>query len=86
MFEAPIRKDLRPAFGVFHALFVVARIKQFYNSLGHKRLLEPEKKAYVEGLTTRAIRTIEPMSKLSFITATGKEILLDYIAPILREP
>lgn len=85
MFEAPIRKDLRPAFGVFHALFVVARIKQFYDSLEDKGALEFGKKEYVEGLTARALKTIEPMSALSFITRTGKEILLEYISPILEK-
>jgi hypothetical protein len=84
MFEAPIRKDLRPAFGVFHALFVVARIKQFYSALFESRGVDDEKKAYVDGLTVRARKTIDPMSQLSFITSTGKEILLDYISPILE--
>ncbi|MCS4089637.1 aKG-HExxH-type peptide beta-hydroxylase [Rhizobium sp. BK176] len=71
MFEAPIRKDLRPAFGVFHALFVVARIKQFYETLERSGHLGPGKREYVDGLTARALKTVGPMSELPFITSTA---------------
>jgi hypothetical protein len=85
MFEAPIRKDLRPAFGVFHALFVVSRIRQFYETLEKSGELDSDKRQYVDGLTARALKTVPQMAELSFITTTGREILLDYIAPILGE-
>ena len=82
-FRAPIRQDLRPAYGVYHALFVVARIKQFYSILEEQGQIDRRSKQYIEKLTQRSVALIRPMSELKFITNTGREMIKGYIEPIL---
>lgn len=72
-FTAPIRKDLRPMYGIYHATFVLSRICRLL-----KRLNEFEDGTYNEHLVKvrdQFVRGLETVSKHGNLTDLGRRVL-----------
>lgn len=72
-FVAPIRRDLRPMYGIYHATFVLSRICRLL-----KRLNESEGGIYNEHLTkvqNQFILGLETVTNFGDLTDLGKKVL-----------
>jgi len=80
-YPAPLRKDMRPMMGIYHATFVIARILYAFNSLlktlplSHE--IYEELKQRRDGHTINFQRGINVISQYGRLTNQGKGILFD---------
>ncbi|MCW5300168.1 hypothetical protein DXT88_18520 [Herbaspirillum lusitanum] len=69
-FSAPLRTDLRPMYGIFHAAFVVARMVRVFKLMVRKG--RPEYQRLVDHFEPRLINGIRVVSEHGKLTPNGK--------------
>jgi hypothetical protein len=70
-FSAPLRKDLRPMYGIYHAVFVVARMVRVFKLLVNKGY--PEYQKMVDHFEPRLKNGIKVVSEHGDLTIPGKK-------------
>jgi hypothetical protein len=76
-FKSPIRKDLRPMRGIYHATFVLSRLIDFFMKLGVLDSVNDERsrKERIERINSSLAIGIDEIENKAILTSNGKYIL-----------
>lgn len=77
-FQAPIRVDPRPMFGIFHATFVLSRMVRLFQRL-LKDKFQPEYGQKLDMFKKQFYQGLETIDKHAILTENGKKIKDSFI-------
>ncbi|CAM2945845.1 HEXXH motif domain [Legionella steigerwaltii] len=77
-FISPIRTDLRPMLGVYHAAFVLSRVLRVFKQIQQLKLYDNERilNQSIGNLTKKYKASFDTVSRQAVLTQLGKQILL----------
>jgi HEXXH motif-containing protein len=84
-FPAPIRADLRPMYGIFHATFVLSRMARVFRKWNEASGLDVAHTEYEKALS-RFERGYETVARHARLTEAGKKVVATLRQAALMEP